>query len=291
MSGIVSGINYSLLFGTQSSSDSAASILNTLYGGSAASSLPPTTFVSSGNSVADLALAQQEEAAGVAQVAKQPQVTNAITEFKTALANSKTIEDALANPSIQKVLLTANGLSSYIGQTALVKKLFLSDVSDPDSLVHKFGNAGWLNTVHNYDFAKNGLSGLQDPKTVDALANAYSEVQWRMSLDQATPGLANALTFLDQASSIKSVNDILGNMTNFKVITTALGIPMQIVNQSVTGMESAITSRLDFSRLQDRQYVTSLTDRYLLTMQENNSSSSGSTSLTSFVAQSAGLLV
>jgi hypothetical protein len=292
MSGIVSGIDYSLLFGTQSSANTGAAILSTLYSGTSASSLPPTTFVSSGNSVTDLALAQQEQARGVAQEAKQPQVVNDITAFKTAVSNSKTIQDALANPAIQKVLLTANGLSSYIGETALVQKLFLSDASDPDSLVQKFSNAAWLNTVHNYNFAQNGLAELQDPKTIAALSNSYAEMQWRLSLNQATPGLANALTFLGQASSIKSVNDILGNMTNFEVITTALGIPQQIVNQSTTGMENAITSRLDFSKLQDRQYVTSLTDRYLLTMQENNSSSSsGGTSLATLAAQTTSLLL
>ena len=40
MSGIVSGINYSLLFGTQDTSSTDASILTTLYSGSSASSLP-----------------------------------------------------------------------------------------------------------------------------------------------------------------------------------------------------------------------------------------------------------
>ena len=116
--------------------------------------------------------------------------------------------------------------------------------------------------------------------------NGYAEVQWRLSLDQATPGLANALTFLSQASSIKSANDILTNLANFQVVTTALGIPQQIVNQDLTAQRAAINSHVDITKFQDPNFVTSLTDTYLLSMQQQNSSSGGTgASLTSLAVQ------
>lgn len=287
--GIVSGMNYNLLFSANSSSANiAGEMLSTLY-----STTPVSTAVSTGNPLTDLKLAQQNESTDVAQEAKQPQVQQAITAFKTAVANATSIQNALANPDVQKVLLTANGLSSYIGETALVQKVLLSDPTDPNSLVNKLGNGTLLSTVLTYNFAKNGLSELQNPQVVSTLTNAYAEVMWRQSLDKATPGLSNALAFLSQASSIKSVNDILDNETNFQVITTALGIPQNIVFQDQSAQQSAITSRLDISKLQDPSYVTSLTDQYLLMMQANNQSSSGSsgTGLLSLAVQSSGLVV
>jgi hypothetical protein len=148
--------------------------------------------------------------------------------------------------------------------------------------------------VQTYNFAKNGLAELQNPTVVSTLTNAYAEVQWRESLDKATPGLSNALSFLSQASSIKSFSDIIGNETNFEVITTALGIPENILNQDMTAQESAVNSRLNYAQLQDPNYVTGLTDQYLLTMQESNQSSSTSgsgTSLIGLAAQAGGLVV
>ena len=273
MTGIVSGINYNLLFSSETAADATAAILTALYSNAAT---PTTTFVSSGNAITDLKLAQQEQTTGVAQEALQPQVANAINAFKTAVTNAKTIQSALNNPDIQKVLLTANGLSSYIGETGLVQKLFLSNPSDAKSLVSQFGDSTWTSTVQTYNFAQNGLAELQNPKIMSTLTNAYAEVQWRMSLDQATPGLSNALTFLSQASSIKTAYDIIGNRTNFDVVTGALGIPVQIVNQDLPAMVTSITSRLDISKLQNRNFVTSLTDQYLLTQQANNAAGSGS---------------
>jgi hypothetical protein len=290
MSGIVSGVNYNLLFGGETTSNATASILAALYSGS--SSTPTTSFVSSGNPITDLKLAQAQQTTGVAKEALEPQVANTITAFKTAIANATSIQTALLNPDVQQVLLTANGLSSYIGETAMAQKVLLSDPTDPNSLVNQINDPTFLSTVQTYDFAKNGLAELQNPQVISTLTNAYAEVQWRQGLDQATPGLANALTFLSQASSITSADDVLSNDTNFEVITTALGIPQDIVFQDPTAQQTAITSKLNISQLQDRNYVTSLTDQYLLTMQENNTSSSSSgTSLTSLAEQSNSLVV
>jgi hypothetical protein len=293
MGGIVTGINYSLLFpsGGSSVSDDVASMLNTIYSTSATPS-GPSTFVSTGNPLLDLKIAQQDQTADVALEAKQPQVLQAINAFNTAVANATSIQSALANPNVQQVLLTANGLSNYIGETALVQKAFLSDPSDPNSLANQMGDSTLLSAVNTFNFAQNGLAELQNPQVISTLTNGYAEVMWRQSLEQATPGLSNALTFLQQASSINSVDDILGNMVNFEVVTTALGIPQSIVNQDQTAQQQAISSRLNISDLQNPNFVTSLTDQYLLTMQENNSSASGTgTSLDALAVQAAGLVV
>jgi hypothetical protein len=291
MSGIVTGINYNLLFSGETSADANAAILTALYSGTS-SSAPTTTFVSTGNPITDLKLAQQEQTTGVAQEARQPQVANVINAFTKAVSNATSIQQALLNPDVQQVLLTANGLSSYIGETALVQKVLLSDPKQSNSLVNQLANPTWLSTVQTYNFGHNGLAELQKPQVMAALTNAYAEVEWRQGLDQATPGLANALTFLSQASSITSVDDVLSNDTNFQVVTTALGIPQTIVFQDQTAQENAISSRLDISKLQDRTYVTGLTDQYLLTMQENNQSSAGlGTGLSALAEQASGLVV
>jgi hypothetical protein len=294
MSGIISGINYSLLFSSDSSSsisNTIDSMLSTIFSGSTGQS-GPSMFASTGNPLVDLKLAQANETTEVALEAKQPVVMQAVNAFKTAVAGATSIQSALGNPNIQQVLLTANGLSSYIGDTALVQKALLSDLTDPKSLANQMGDYSLLNTVQTYNFAKNGLAELQNPKVVSTLTNAYAEVMWRQSLEQATPGLANALAFLGQAGSIKSVSDILDNMVNFEVVTTALSIPQSIVNQDQTAMQQAITSRLNVKDLQNPNFVTAMTDQYLLTMQENNAPGSGTGgNMDALAVQSAGLIV
>lgn len=287
MSGLVSGINYSLLFAPDSTANTAASLLSALYNS------PPSsagTFASTGDPLLDLKLAQKNESVDVALVAKEPVVQQAINAFTTAVNKATDIKTALANPNIQKVLLTASGLSNYIGQTALVQKAFMSDPSDPKSVVHQLANGTLLATVQTYNFAKNGLAELQNPKILATLTNGYAEVTWRQSLDKATPGLSNALNFLSKASSIKSFGDILASPSNFYVVTGALGVPANIVFQSLSAQKEAINSRVDYAKFQDPHYVNNLTDQYLIS-KRTNSQAGGSQDLTSLSVQSRGLVV
>jgi hypothetical protein len=275
MNGILPGVDYAALISSPALASGAANtILGLLYGGGAAAG-PPIGFAATGNPILDLGLARRNEADAIAREARQPEVLNDINAFKSAVAGARTIQDALLNPAIQKVLLTANGLAGYIGDTVLVQKALLSDPSDPSSLVRRMGDGGLLSTVATYDFAKRGLAQLRNPLVVATLANGYAQLKWQQSLDQATPGLSNALAFLGQAGGITSAADILDNMTNFQVVTTALGIPQQIINLDFASAERELGARIDFTRLQDPAYVTGLTDQYLLNMQAQSGAGSG----------------
>lgn len=281
MSDLVNGMNYALLFSPNSALNASAAILSALY-----NPRPPSTAVSTGNPITDLKLAQANQNADVAKEAKQPQVARDIAAFTKAVNGATSLQTALTNPNIMKVLLTANNLARYIQYPALAQKALMSDPSVSNSLVNQLGDSNLLNAAKTYDFAKKGLTALQNPSVISTLTNAYSEVLWRQSLDAATPGLSNALTFLGQASSITSVDGILGDPTNRAVVLTALGIPEQIAFQSLTAQEQAVSSRVNIADFRKPSYVTSLTDQYLLTMQQQASQNGG----TGLATMSGGLL-
>jgi hypothetical protein len=240
----------------------------------------------------DLKIAQANQTGDIAQEAKLPQVSRAIAAFQSGVQKATSIQQALANPNVMQVLLTANNLSGYITTPAVAQKALLSDPSNAKSLVNQLGDTTLLATAKSFNFARNGLAALQNPSVISSLSNAYAEVMWRQSLNKATPGLANALTFLKQASSIKSVDQILGDATNRAVVLTALGIPQQIAFQDLTGQEQAVSRRVKVEDFQKPSFVKSLTDQYLLQMQRQaTSSSSSGSSLMSLAVQSAGLVV
>lgn len=281
MSGLISGINYNLLFASGGTNNASAAILNALYNTTPSST---TGFATTGNPLVDLKLAQADQTADTAKEALVPQVAQAIAAFTKAVKGAKSIQSALSNPNVQQVLLTASGLSNYIGETGLVQKAFLSKLSDPKSVANQLGDGTLLSTVQTYNFAQNGLAELQNPKIMATLTNGYAEIMWRQSLNQATPGLSNALDFISQASSIKSVSDVLNNATNFFVITGALGIDPNIAFQDQTAQQSAIArSSLDIAKLQNPAYVTSLTDQYLINQQESSQASSNNNGIAGLI--------
>ncbi len=252
---------------------SSSDLVSILYGGATPSTVDP---------VAALLQAEANQPKAVATQEKDPQTQRDIARFRAAVASAPDLKTLLADPTARKVLLTANGLGDQVDYTALATKALSSDTTKTDNLASQLSNAQWLTTAKTYDFANKGLSVLKQSSVLDTVANGYAEVVWRQSLDQTTPGLSAALDFRTRASTITSVDQILGDANLRQVVTTALGIPQQIAYQSLPAQEKAITDRLDITKFKDPSYVEQFTRRFLITNAANTSDASG---------QSSGLLV
>ena len=120
------------------------------------------------------------------------------------------------------------------------------------------------------------------------VADAYAEVKWRHSLDAATPGLSNALTFRARAASVGSTLEILGDPVLREVVTVALGIPKQIAFQSIEAQQKAIDTRLDVAKLKDKGFVEKFAQRYLLEAAKTAAPDDGS-DLTALSVRAGGL--
>jgi hypothetical protein len=267
------------LYGANSSGSS--SLLSALYG--SATSLGQ-------NPVIALKSAEQHQTQDIKVTAAEPAVKRDVDAFTAGVKSAKTVKQLLSNSAVMKVLLTANGLADQIPYTALVGKALQSNLDDPKSLANTLTDTRWQSVAQTYDFAAKGLSIIQDPKVIGAIADGYAEATWRQSLDATTPGLSNALTFRKEASTITSVVQILGDKVMRNVVTTALGLPLQIAFQPLEAQEKAVSSRLDITKFKDPKFVESFVQRYLLAAASNGSDSTTAT-LSSLAVQARGLVV
>ena len=260
------GLNISQLFGNASSDGNGImAILSGTSGGA-----------STTNPIAALNSAELNQTKDIATTAKEPQVARDLATFTKAVTSATSVSQLLANPTVMKVLLTSNGLGDQVTFTALARKALTSDLTDPKSVANqlKTTNSAWLSAAQTYQFAAKGLSVIQSPSVLATITNAYAEVTWRNSIDTATPGLSNALTFRAGAAKVTSVDQILGDPVLRDVVTTALGLPRQIAVQPLATQETAITSRLDIKQLKDPKFVERFVQRYLLAKGSNGTSGS-----------------
>ena len=262
--------------------DTTLLLLSALYGGGRAS-------FGTGDPVAALNQAQKTQTTQVAAEAKTPAVARTIAQFTQAVNSAKDVATLLKNPVVLTVLLTANGLGDQSAYSALAQKALLSDTTDKTSLANTLTNTAWKKTAAQYDFFHKGLSVLQQSSVVATITSAYAEVKWRSSVDATTPGLANALTFIDTAATATSVDAVLGDATLRTVVTTALGIPAQIAFQDIGAQEDAISSRLDVKRLQDPKFVQNMARQYLI--QKSSQATTNAPSLDALAVTAQSLLV
>jgi Protein of unknown function (DUF1217) len=263
----------------------ADSLLTTFYG------YAGQTNAVGQNPVTALASAEQDQSQDIKATAAEPAVKRAVDAFTAGVQNAKTVQQLLANPAVMQVLLTANGLADQIPYAALAQKTLQSNLSDPKSLANVLTDTRWKTVAQTYDFADKGLTVIQQPKVISALADAYAEVTWRNSLDATTPGLSNALTFRKEASTITSVDQILGDPVMRTVVTTALGLPLEIAFQPLEAQEKAISTRLDITKLKDPKFVESFVQRYLLAANTNAAGAGTTQDLSTLAVQNQGLVV
>lgn len=269
------------LFGASQASASGSltnitSLLLASYDGSAGSVQRPTMQ----NPVVALQIAERNKSRDIQMEAQTPTVQRDIAIFAKAVQNAKTVKQLLANPTALKVLLTANGLGSEAGFPALAQKALMSNPTDPNGLANQLSstNGQWLVTAETYQFATKGLAIIQNPKAISTITNGYAEVLWRQSLDRQTPGLSDALYFLQNAKNFNNANQILGDPIMRSVVTTALGLPPQIAYQSLNAQDQAITRRLHIANFQDPHFVQSFADRFLAVKQVTSQGAGGMSS-------------
>jgi len=274
---------------TSSAADSGAnSLFDTIYGiGSQA------TNAVGQNPVTALESAEQNQTQDITLTAAQPQVQRAIASFTAAVKSATSVQQLLSNPTVLQVLLTANGMADQIPYTALAQQALQSNLTDSNSLANTLTDTRWKTTAALYNFASQGLAVIQQPKVISSIANGYAENTWLQSLDATTPGLSYALSFRNTASSITSVDQILGDPVMRTVVTTTLGIPLQIAFQPLEAQEKAISSQLDISQFKDPKFVDTFLQRYIIAAATASSTSSTSStpSLTALAAQAQGLVV
>ena len=247
----ISALSLSLL---PSTSNGTQSLLDAVYGGVKAT----------GNPVLALQSAVRDEAKGITDTAKEPQVKRDIAAFQAAVATAKTPAELLANPTARAVLLTANGLGDQAQYVALATKALLSDPSDPKSVANRLPDTRWIAVAKTFDFAKAGLGNLKSSAVLESIASGYAEVKWRQGLEQSTPGLSRAIDFRSRASGITSAVQILADPTFREVVTVSLGIPKQIAFQSIEAQERAILSKLDINAFKRPNFIEQFTRRYLI---------------------------
>lgn len=108
------------------------------------------------------------------------------------------------------------------------------------------------------------LGSLSDPKMLEILTNGFTKYEYRTGLSDKNPGMANAVYFSENAKTVKSVYDILGNGVMRRVVLGALGMPDQIAIQPVETQARAVLARLKLADLQDGTKVRAIAERYLM---------------------------
>jgi hypothetical protein len=220
-----------------------------------------------------------------ASAQSNPEASSLIAYFQKVAPSIATPAALLGNYKALTVVLGAFGLQDSINNTGILKQLLTQDPKSTSSLAYKLGNAKYLAFAEALsDWSTPPFSTTSD---VSQIVQSYKTNLFEQSADNQAPGLANALYFTREASSVTSVSQLQSDSNLLDVVVTGLGLPLQNFLQLSFDQQTATLDRkLNLSDLQNPTYVKRTAEQYLVSQQSDASSGPAAGSIASLYSDS-----
>ncbi len=207
--------------------------------------------------------AAHETTRAQAALKANPQATALIAYFKKEAPSITSPSALLKNYKVLSLVLGAFNLQGSANDTAVLRQLLTQNPASSSSLAQRLGNP-------QYQLFANALSNwspspFSTTAGINQLVSAYTTNQFEQSANQQAPGLANALEFTREASSLKSVAAVQSDANLLSVAVTGLGLPLQNFEElSFDQQTSILQKKLNVADLQKPSYVQHLVESYLV---------------------------
>ncbi|UEM03470.1 DUF1217 domain-containing protein [Skermanella rosea] len=219
-----------------------------------------------------LALKQSDTA--LEKMAARKDVKAEVNYFRDKIQSVKSVEDLFKDRRLTQFVLDAVDLGKETDKMGLIKKALTQKAEDSDALMNRLTDKRYKVAASLLQFGEKGLGQIQRESTKNDLAELYVKSRYNDGLSTQNSAVPLALYLKDNASSVKNAYDILGDQRLRHVVTTALGLPLEIANQSVEAQAAAIEKRLKVSDLGDPKFVDKMAKRFLM-LSDDTSVSAG----------------
>jgi hypothetical protein len=168
-------------------------------------------------------------------------------------------------------VMDAVDLGKETDKMGLIKKVLTEKAEDSDALMNKLVDKRFKAAASLLQFGEKGLAKIQRETTKDDLAELYVKNKYSSGLATQNSAVPLALYMKDNAKDVRNTYDILGDSRMRHVVTTALGLPLELANQSVEAQAAAIEKRMKVSDLKDPKFVDKLAKRFLMASDDGSS--------------------
>ena len=216
---------------------------------------------------------------GAEKTAAGEKADTEIEYYKTQMATITTLDAFLADDRLVAVALQSKGVDPESVTPEDLKKMFESDLDDPDSYVNSLEDSGFAELVASFNFDADGnltadtLGTVQQRGDVLATINKYMQQTLEEEQGDANAGVRLALYFQRNAADVTSAYTILGDSALFQFFTTAYSLSDYISNMDVDQQASMVENFIDIEKLQDPDYVNKLVQRFTALYDTENSTS------------------
>lgn len=203
---------------------------------------------------------QDQERDAIALAGK---VEREMSTFKRVASEAGTLQELLSDSTAHRVLAAVYEIDILGGNSDRFAQIVASDPDDPTSLVAQSRNKGMINLAEDLKLADDGLGLLQDEQFQAAIQETLVAIEFETKAGSVNPAAADAFYFERKAAGVEGAMDILANKRLRDVAFGALNLPEGYKSRPLFEQAAILQDKLDFTKLQDSDYVKELSIDYL----------------------------
>ena len=196
-----------------------------------------------------------------------PATKSAIAYFNAQAPKLTSAEALLKDYKSLQVVLGAFGMSSMIGDTAMLRDLMTQNPNSSSSLAQQLANPSYQR------FAKYMSQWTPPPlsssSTVNVIINQYATNSFEASQDAQAPGIQAALYFKRTVSSVTSLAQLMGDATLTNVARVVSGLPESFGALDYDQQVRILSKTVDVSKFKQPGYVDQYVQQFMALNQEN----------------------
>lgn len=196
-------------------------------------------------------------------IASKSSVERQLDNFDKAVANATTLEEALSDPTVHKVLTKIYEVKILSGNSDRFANLAASDPEDSTSEAARSRDRGIIKLATDLTKSGDGLGLLKDAEYLSSLKDHLVSIEFEEKARAINPAAGDAFYFERKSAGLTRALDILADSATRDVVFGALKFPDSYKSQSLEFQIQKLDEKLDYSDFQDMDYVKSMSVDYL----------------------------
>ena len=197
-----------------------------------------------------------------AATAADPSVKTATAYYLANIGKVTSISDFVNNYQLFSYAMKAYGLGDMVHAKGLITKVLTQGVSSGSALANTLSDPRYKAFATAFNFAALGVSATRQTSATSDTVSKYVEQTLEDTQAKTNQGVANALYFKRNASSITSVYGILADPTMLSVVETAYGISSTLSTSDIDTQAKVLGKVVDIADLRNPSKVEKLVERY-----------------------------
>ncbi len=216
-----------------------------------------------------LAIEKNELAAATKAEKGNASTQQSLAHFSSSATTMTSAAQLLSDYKSLTVVLGAYGMSSMIGETAIIKDLLTQTPTSKTSLAATSGNATWIKFAQAMSGWSSGSTPFSNPSSVASISNLYVENQFETQEGSTSPALQDAFYFTRTiASDGSSLNSLMSDTKQLGVVEEVLGLdPTVFGGVDYSQQVRILTNQLKWSSFSSASSIQRYAEQYLVEAQ------------------------